>query len=262
MRKVSIISCFFFVFACFVACKKPGKSAPAKFTGCRISQISESGADTSQKTVYHLYYNNDGSVSYMFVFFSQSNYSNYYKYFNRIGTRIISRTVNAQQNYTQQSDTISLDAQGRVDGIIPSYYSYGYDNNRDEYYYDSVGNMYLHNAIGYSNVSSDFIPWLNGDPTMDSLSENGGEINVTHYWYNDTLYNTGNLTARLSDLENYGRAIYTPKHLMNRAHYSDMYLDSVKTFNYLLDTGGRITTITESLPGTVVNISRIVYECE
>lgn len=85
---------------------------------------------------------------------------------------------------------------------------------------------------------------------------------MTYYTYNDTLYNTGNLTAALSDLEAYGRGIYTPRHLLTQAHVVTPFDDSVKTYRYTLDTGGRISTVTESILGHVTNIRRVGYECQ
>ena len=51
------------------ACRKKSSSSPtapappAKFTGCRISQISELGAGETTATIYKFTYNDDGTVA-------------------------------------------------------------------------------------------------------------------------------------------------------------------------------------------------------
>ena len=65
--------------------------------------------------------------------------------------------------------------------------------------------------------------------------------------------------SRIVDFENYGRGIYTSKHLR-----SQVIIDNTDTVNYVytLDAGGRLTTLKETDPGNYIKTTQITYTCE
>ncbi len=254
------------------SCKKPATPGPAKFTGCRIKQISEVPADTvstgAARTVYNFYYNDDGTVQHMYVFVPAQPYGSYYKYFTYKDGLIAIKTANAQSNYTQPGDSLTLDNQNRVSRILRGYYGYySYsDPQTDSFFYDRAGQLYLHTLNNYGTFFSDTLTWQNGDvitKTRFQADYSVGIYDIYSFTYADTLYNTGNNTADLKDFENYGRSIYTNKHLLRQVYVQNANgYDSTKTYSYAVDAGGRITNITENVNGTAVNTTKVLYECQ
>jgi len=250
------------------SCKKPANTSPAKFTGCRISQITETPADTTTtpRNVYHFYYNSDGTVQHLYVYVSNSPYTSYHKYFSYRGGYVSIRTVYGMENATEGTDSVALDAQNRVIYFYHGYLPYSsYSNPQwDGYVYDGTGSMVLHTANTFGNLSMDTLLWQDGDPVVYTHVVQGtGTTDVYTNTYNDTLYNTGNATVDLRDFEQCGRRIYTSKHLLTRVSDANIYAnDTIKTYAYGLDTGGRIVSVAETVNGSLFNTTQVVYECE
>jgi hypothetical protein len=114
--------------------------------------------------------------------------------------------------------------------------------------------MVFYTSKDYSTLSSANFQWKNGD----IIWNNSGTGLVTNV-FDTGIYNIGNITSRIIDFENYGRGIYVSKHLR-----SQVTIDNTDTvhFAYTLDTGGRLTTLTETDPGNYVKTTQITYNCE
>jgi hypothetical protein len=257
----------------FAACKKPNNPAPAKFTGCRITTITEVPADsaTYPTTTYHFYYNDDGTVQHIFAAVQQRPYSSYYYYYQSEShytyfvykDNIVQvRTVYGTQTTPLSIDTITLDGQKKVMSISNGEYYYSAGLGVDNYWYDSTGNMYLHtrNQGGAGVQYLDSVYWQGGDVARYVSYISGNLTANKSYLYYDTLINTGNITSNLSDFEIYGRSIFTSKHLVKQIF--DNYTDSTWTYNYVLDAGGKITNVTETQDGGGVSTTQITYNCE
>ena len=244
------------------SCKKTSTPAPAKYTGCRIIKIVETPQDTTSKTSYYFYYNNDGTVQRLYAAIGQHNYGGYFKYFDYIGNTMLVRMVYYGETTPYSVDSVTFDAAGRISyiGHTGQYYGGYYNQQYDQYEYDNGGDMIAHLSSSYGNGEVDSFQWVDGDPISFVEYSNGGYMNTEYYGYSSVVYNTGNITARTADLELYGRAIYTPKHLMITDASSSSY-DTTK-YSYVLDTAGKVTLITQVQPGGYVNTTQIVYACE
>ncbi len=263
MYKIVIIPVLLLVLLFFAACNKPATPGPAKFTGCRISKIAKSGSDTTRETAYNFYYNDNGKVQRMFIYFSQAPNSNYYKYFTYKDNAITTRIVYAGQTDSQPADSMALDTHGRIVHIVHFFNSDIHNLQWDSYSFDGTDLLTSHRSSNYSAFYTDAIVWQDGDmlSSRRTITGFGSPSDLYSYSYYDTLYNTGTITADLSDFANYGTPIYANRHLLKATdHLNTSSLDTIRTYVYTLDTGGRITRVTESI-GNVLSITRVAYEC-
>jgi len=245
----------------FSACKKKDNATPnttssnSKFTGCRISQISEAGFGINGTNVYTFTYNNDGTVATITshpdnvdVYVTTVTYNKNY---------VIAYTTDNGLAYSK--DSIALNAQGKVINI--DYYSYNGEPPAheiyDQYSYDSSENLVAIISYNYNTVSTQNFQWVNGNIEWLSLT-----TDFYSYVYGTNLYSVGNITARLTDLENYGIATYTFRNL-----YTMMIMDNTDTFNYAytldtLDTSGKLTKAVETESGNYTHTTEVTYDCQ
>ena len=248
---------FFFaavVFAALLAdsCRKKANPTPsnAKFTGCRVAQIIENGTATNG-TTYSFTYNNDGRVSTIKF---QGGGDSFVKTITYKTNCII--VITKDNGSVSAKDSLLLDAQKRV--ILIDHYNYNGSPPPnlmyDQYNYDTSGNLVTIVSHYYSTVSSQNFQWANGD-----IEWNTGGTDFYTYVYDTSLYNIGNISARFSDLENYGIGIYTPRHLCSMA-----IMDNSDTTNYTYtrDADGKITSSKRIFPGNYINTTAITYNCE
>ena len=248
---------FLFVIAIWVsACHKKGNAIPAlaKYTGCRVMQIIEPDLDTGSRITYRFTYNDDGTVATVSVR-PQPLGDSFLKKITYKTNCIIVFTADNSSPYSK--DSLVIDGQNRVTYI--DHYSYNGSPSPnevfDEYLYDANG--YLENIVyhNYSSISSQTFHWAN-----DDLGWNTSGNDFYTYVYDTGVYNIGNITARTSDLENYGRSIYTPRHLISQAIMDNT--DTI-TCTYTVDTGGSITTLNKQENGyPYTKTTRITYACE
>lgn len=222
----------------------------ANFTGCRVTQVVEGGSAT-YSTTYTFSYNDDGTVSTIKL--HPTSGDSYLRTITYKSNRIIVSTTD--NSYPYSIDSLLLDTQNRVVYIYHFDFNGGSPNGvYDQYCYDSSGNLTAITSHYYSTVSSQNFQWANGDIVW---STSGTDYYT--YIYDTSLYKVGNISARISDLENYGRGIYAPHHL-----YAMAVMDSVDTINYsyTTDSNGNITSIKEIYPGNDISSRVISYECE
>lgn len=235
--------------------------------------ITETPSDTTTtpRTTYRFYYNDDGKVQHIYAYVPASPASSYYYYYQTQshyiyfaynGNIIQARTVYGQQTIPSNIDTVILDAQSRITQIDHNGYYGSYDPQWDSYQYTDSGTVWLHNSNNYGNFFTDTLLWQGGDLVKDTRIVEGSydPTDIYNYTYFDTLYNTGNISAMPAELEKYGRSVFTSKHLVKQIF--DSRTDSTWTYNYILDTGGKITEITTSVAGNISNKTQIAYLCE
>ena len=239
----------------FSACHKKSNDqptpVPAKFTGCRISEITQVALDSSSKITYQFSYNDDGTVSKI-VSQTYPGTDEMTKTFTYKTGCIIATTT--ERSSVSEKESIVLGAQDKVVYIDFHNYNGSPPPNEvwDSFSYDNSGYLMSGSYHNYGSFSSQYFEWKNGDLVWKTFG-----TDVYTYVYDSGLYNTGNITARINDLESYGRGIYTTKHLPVTAILNSA--DTLK-ITYTLDSGGRITYMndpTNLLPNTL-----ITYMCE
>ena len=241
------------------SCKRPPDPVPAKFTGCRIYEITELWRDTAQ-TRFHFVYNDNGTVSRITKYPGKLLYQTTATDF-RYRNKAILVYYSSYNNPTQHlADSIALDDQNRVTYLFTADYGQ-LNHNWTQYHYDANGSPDLITHHSYTKETTDTFLWQNGD--LVNYSEDfaaGWGVNMYAYTYFDTLFNTGNITAIPADFELHGRAIYHYKHLRR---YAIMLTPvDTTTYTYQLDSGGKITEIKRTEPGNYVYTTQITYACE
>jgi len=252
---VLIFACLVLLLSGITACRKKNNAAlaPAKYTGCRISQITETSPGTNNNLTYVFTYNNDGTVATIStlpipksdVFIKSFTYNSNY---------VIMTTTDNGLAY--EIDSLVLDGQNRIT-YIGHYGNNGSQPSNgvwDSYQYDSLGDMVLRTNKNYNTLSTETFSWKNGDLVWSTAG-----TDYYNYIYGADLYNTGNITVRPIDFETYGRAIYTSKHL--RTQLVDDYDDTIY-YTYILDTGGKLTYVKATEPGNYIYTTQISYTCE
>ena len=258
MRKISYLLTFFLIiWLCISACKKKSNSSPsqAKFTGCRVYQITESSFDTTtleSSVVYTFYYNDDGTVARINTKKgpATADYNDTYITYKKAYLLV---SASSGGSVTSEADSIVIDGQGKVTYIFQNQYG-SFQEVWSYYQYDSLGNLVLITSHNYTTVSSQNFQWANGD-----IMWNTSGTDFLNYVYDASLYNIGNINARIADLENYGRAIYSPKHLHSLAIMDNA--DTIR-YSYTLDSIGKLTYLKETDPGNYIKTTQITYACE
>ena len=240
---------------CLWGCKKESNAGdhPAKFTGCRITNILKVEENTKYAVADSFFYNDDGTVNKIHsvcLTLSNSNSTEYFTY--KTGNMLISSKPD-DGGASKEMYSIDVDLQNRITAIRTSDNS-SFDNTWLSYQYDSSGNMVLITNNYYNTISTQNFQWKNGD-----LQWSTSGTSVITYVYDTGLYNTGNIKSGMSDFMNYGRGIYTSKRLRTKA-----IIDNKDTINYtyVLDNGGKITNLTIREPDNFVTRYEIKYSCE
>lgn len=251
------------------ACGKKQAPAPEKFSGCRVRQIMKLGADTTgnNKLIYTFSYNGDGTVSKIVCVNPATANDSSFTIFYYKGKYIISYTVFYNELSAPASrDSIILDSQNRVSFVDHHDYngSPPPNVNWEKFTYDVSGQMIYHTSHYYSQESVDTFLWQDGDIQHFSADIHGGWGAIIYdYIYTDTVFSTGNITARIDDYTAYGRPTYFTKHLRRWAlnESSPGTYDTIR-YDYSLNATGEVTNIRETDPGNYHFITRIYYECE
>jgi hypothetical protein len=196
MRKATIIVPVLLVlFIAITSCKKrsnPSPASTAHFTGCRVSQITQVGLDTSSTMIYQFYYNDDGTVKRVNNIPNKQLTESYVKDFVYKNGYMLGYTIFYGSNSVSYTDSILIDAQNRITDVFhkdPSNY-YGLD--WDNYRYDSQGNMVFFTYNNGRSISTGNYQWKNGD-----LVWNTSLTDVVNSFYDPVPYNTGNINAVL-----------------------------------------------------------------
>ena len=243
------------------SCRKKSNASPSpnpiitKFTGCRVSQIIEIGVDTSNRTVYSFYYNNDGTVSKINTQMGWQVSNSSDRVFVYTSNYISVKGVAYGSTPQSPEDSLILDNQNRVTYIYHNDNYNTYNNVWDNYQYDSFGN--LESIIYHSNntLSSESFSWKNGDFTWTTTG-----TDYYNYVYSSDLLNIGNIHSRISDMETYGRGIFTPVHVRTMAIMDEN--EDTSFYSYTLDSGGKLTYLKETQPGNYIQTTQISYTCE
>jgi hypothetical protein len=262
MRIFFALACLLFV-AFFFSCTKPKNPAPQKFSGCRVVRIKEVENDTTNKTFYNFFYNNDGTIQRIYVAKGQYSYQAYTRYFNYYGHNFKARNIYQGMTTPYSQDSVLTDSANRITGVyhLDNYNYYNYSNSWDLYNYDNVGNLAIQIHHLMNSEYTDTFYWSGGDVAS---YWDGSMARYYQYAYYPNAYITGNITARLTDMELYGRAIYTPAHVWT----SEVLVgyDTMMHYAYQWDSAGKITEIRE-WPGSSGGINNykdswITYECQ
>jgi hypothetical protein len=231
-----------------------GNNVSAPFTGCRIAQITD--GSTLTNSTYTYYYNDDGTVSRIYVLPNTTIGNSFNKYFVYNKNYILVNTIFYGENSSSNTDSLVLDGQNRI--------LYAFHNGADDqgpftnqqwenYVYDSLGDMIQENIHNSSSVSSANYQWKNGDITWFTSG-----TDYYFYTYDSSTYSLGNISASITDFELYGRGIYNTRHI-----HTQKVMDNTDTtyYNYSLDLSGKITAVAYTDDGTTGNV-QITYTCE
>ncbi len=250
----------------FIGCDKNYiANPPTKFTGCRITKIVQYPLDSNINNAYFFVYNADGTVSKIYC--ASKLYSEYNHLISFIYSKNSIIAMTYYQNnpsYIYNNDSITLDAQNRVSNITNRYGGHGTLQNYawETYTYNTIGNLQGITYILDGQQSIDTLNWQNGDITNYYKNTNlSYNKNTYTYFYYDTVYNTGNVTAEINNLISYGRSIYNSTHLTKYKITQNGNVKDTTKYSYQIDNAGKITYINKKYDLTD-STTLIYYECE